>query len=85
MVTPLGSEIEQSSAGRTAYFDVNAEAVRKNREIPDRPIRVTLGKAGVQGGSPVWTLQSVEELAPGVKSKALDRDPDTPKRMPWPD
>jgi len=78
MVAPLGSEIDQSSDGRTAYFDVNADAVRRNGEVPDRPIRVTLGKAGVQGGSPVWTLQSVEELAPGVKSKALDRMPETP-------
>lgn len=85
MVAPLGKEIEQSSDGRTAYFDVNADAVRTNGEVPDRPIRVTLGKAGVQGGSPVWTIQSVEELAPGVKSKALDRMPETPKKNArWP-
>lgn len=86
MVAPLGSEIEQSSDGRTAYFDVNADAVRRNGEVPDRPIRVALGKAGVQGGSPVWTLQSVEELPPGVESKALDRLPESPKNnAPWPD
>ena len=79
-------DVEQSSDGRTAYFDVNAEAVRKNREIPDRPIRLTFDKASVKGGSPVWTLESVEELAPGVKSNGVDRDPDKPKRnVPWPD
>jgi hypothetical protein len=86
MVAPLGSEIEQSSDGWTAYFDVNADAVRRNGEVPDRPIHVTLGKAGVQGGSPVWTLQSVDELAPDVESKALDRMPETPRNdAPWPD
>lgn len=83
---PLGDEIEQSSDGRTAYFDVNADAVRRNDEVPERPIRLTFERVGIRGGAPVWSLRSVEELAPGLKSKALDRMPDTAKRnVPWPD
>lgn len=86
IVQPLGVDIEQSSDGRTAYFDVNADAVRENREVPERPIRLTFERTGTQGASPVWKLQSVAELAPGVASKALDRQPETPKRnAPWPD
>jgi hypothetical protein len=85
MAQPLGVDIERSSDGRTAYFDVNADAVRRNGEVPERPIRLTLERAGMTGGSPVWSLKSVEELAPGVRSKALDRMPETPKRnAPWP-
>lgn len=86
MVQPLGLDIEQSSDGRTAYFDVNADAVRKNGEVPERPIRLTFDRAGMKGGSPIWRLDSVQELAPGVKSKALDRLLETPKKnAPWPD
>jgi arylsulfatase A-like enzyme len=87
MAQPLGVDIEQSSEGRTAYFDVNADAVRRNGgEVPERPIRLTFEKASMKGGSPVWRLESIEELAPGVKSKALDRLPESPKRnAPWPD
>jgi hypothetical protein len=86
MVQPLGVDVEQSSDGKTAYFDVNADAVRNNGEVPERPIRLTFDRAGTQSASPVWKLKSVEKLAPGVKSKALDRQPETPKRnAPWPD
>jgi hypothetical protein len=86
MAQPLGVDIEQSGDGKTAYFDVNADAVRKNGDVPERPIRLTFERAVTSGASPtVWTLKSVAELAPGVKSKALDRQPLTPKRnAPWP-
>jgi hypothetical protein len=64
---------------------VNAEAVRKNDETPDRPIRLTFENAGVKGGRQVWRLKSVEEVAPGVASRALDRAPEVPKKnAPWP-
>ncbi len=59
MAQPLGVDIEQLSDGKTAYFDVNADAVRKNGEVPERPIRLTFERAGMKGGSPVWTLKSV--------------------------
>jgi hypothetical protein len=86
MAQPLGMEIEQSGDGKTAYFDVNAEAVRKNREVPDRPIRLVFDRAGTRGELPVWKLKSVVELTPGMESKALDRLPETPrKNVPWPD
>ena len=65
------------------YLDVNADAVRKGNEVPDRPIRITFHKIS-DGTSSQWKLKSVEELAPGVKTKALDRHPDTPKVSPWP-
>jgi hypothetical protein len=85
MAQPLGVDVEQSSDGKTAYFDVNADAVRKNGEVPERPIRLTFDGAGMSGASPVWKLKSVLELAPGVESKALDRQQETPKRnAPWP-
>ena len=66
-------------------MDVNADAVRKNDEVPDRPIRLTFERAGTRGNTLVWRLKSVAELTPGVPSKALDRQPETPKRdAPWP-
>ena len=83
---PSAADLEQSSDGKNAYFDVNADAVWNNGEVPERPIRLTFDRAGTQGASPVWKFKSVEELAPCVKSKALDRQPETPKRnAPWPD
>jgi hypothetical protein len=86
MAQPLADEIEQSDDGRTAYFDVNADAVRRNGEVPERPIRLTFERASMANGSPIWSLRSIEELAPGVQSKALDRMPETPKRNArWPD
>ncbi|HLW82622.1 MAG TPA: FRG domain-containing protein [Candidatus Acidoferrales bacterium] len=86
MVQPLGVEIERTSEGKTAYFDVNADAVRKNGEVPERPIRLTFERAaGPSDSAPLWNLKSVAELAPGVASKAMDRLPETPKRnAPWP-
>jgi hypothetical protein len=85
MAPPLGVDIEQTSDGKTAYFDVNADAVRSNGEVPERPIRLTFNRVGASGASPVWKLKSLGELAPDVKSKALDRQPETPKRdAPWP-
>jgi FRG domain-containing protein len=85
MAQPLGVDIEQSGDGKTAYFDVNADAVRKNGDVPERPIRLTFERVGTSGPAPGWNLTSVAELAPGVASKALDRQPETPKRnAPWP-
>jgi hypothetical protein len=85
MAQPLGVDFEQSSDGKIAYFDVNADAVRRTGEVPERPIRLTFDRVGTAGASPVWKLKSVAELAPGVQSNALDRQPETPKRnAPWP-
>jgi hypothetical protein len=67
-----------------AYLDVNAEAVRKGDEVPDRPVRISFHKI-FDGAVIGWRLKSVEELASGVNSKALDRSKDTPKTSPWPE
>jgi arylsulfatase A-like enzyme len=84
MVQPFGNDYEKSEDG-TVFVDVNAEAVRKNDEVPDRPIRLTFERSGVTGGRQVWRLKSVAELPPGVSSRAMDRLPETPKRnAPWP-
>jgi hypothetical protein len=86
MAQPLGVDVEQSSDGMTAHFDVNAEAVRQNGDIPERPIRLTFDRVATVGQSPIWKLKSILELPPGVKSNALDRDPELPKKnAPWPD
>ena len=83
MVQPFGNDYERSGDG-TVFVDVNAEAVRKDDEVPDRPIRLTFEPA-VREGRPVWRLKSVAELATGVASRALDRAQDMPKRnAPWP-
>ena len=83
---PFGVDFEKSSDGQTIFLDVNADAVRKNEEVPDRPIRLTFERAGVRSDRPVWRLKSVAELSPGLSSRALDRLPETPKRnAPWPD
>lgn len=66
-----------------AYLDINADAVRKGDEVPDRPVRVTFQMV-FDGSFKRWKLKSVEELAPGIKSKALDREQITPKISPWP-
>jgi arylsulfatase A-like enzyme len=85
MVQPFGDDYEKSSDGQTVLVDVNADAVRKNGETPDRPIRLTFEYAGVKGDRHVWRLKSVAELAPGVKSRALDRLPEMPKKnAAWP-
>jgi len=66
-----------------SYLDVNAEAVRKGDEVPDRPIRITFRKIS-DGPSFHWELESVGELPLGVKSAALDRDRKySPKISPW--
>ncbi len=67
-----------------AYLDVNAEAVRKGNEVPNRPVRITFHKV-FDGAITRWKLKSVEELAPGVQSNALGRGSATPKHSPWPD
>ena len=67
-----------------AYLDINAEAVRKGNEVPDRPIRITFHKI-FDGTISYWKLKSVEELASGVESKGEDRRQSTPKISPWPD
>ncbi len=86
MAQPFGMDFENSHDEHTIFFDVNAEAVRHNGEVPDRPIRLTFERAGMRGDRAVWRLKSVAELAPGVVSRALDRQPETPKRNArWPD
>jgi hypothetical protein len=45
MAQPSAADIEQSSDGKSAYFDVNADAVRNNGEVPERPIRLTFDRA----------------------------------------
>jgi len=67
-----------------AYLDVNAAAVRKGNEVPDRPIRITFQKV-FDGVVTHWKLKSIEELAQGIKTKCLDRDKLFPKISPWPD
>lgn len=66
-----------------AWLDINAMAVRKGNVVPDRPIRITF-RAEYNGAFSQWKLHSVEELAAGVPSKALDRELDFPKISPWP-
>jgi len=67
-----------------AYMDVNAVAVRRGIEVPDRPVRIKFYKISY-GHSSRWELESVAELAPGIRSEASDRDQYTPKISPWPD
>lgn len=67
----------------SAWLDINAMAVRKGDVVPDRPIRLTF-RCEYNGAFSQWKLKSVEELAPGVPSKALDRERGFPKRSPWP-
>jgi hypothetical protein len=75
------------SDGKTFWLDVNADAVRrKNGEVPDRPLRITVHNVSVGGGKTRLEMKSVEELALGVKSTAMDRQPETLKmNAPWPD
>ena len=85
MVQPFGNDFENGSDGQTVSLDVNAEAVRKDGEIPDRPIRLTFEYLGVKGAKHIWRLKSVAELAQGVASRAMDRSPEMPKKnAPWP-
>jgi len=66
-----------------AYLDVNAIAVRGADIVPDRPIRIVF-RCETNGTFAQWKLLSVVELAAGVPSKALDREPNFPKISPWP-
>jgi hypothetical protein len=79
LVQPSFDEYVSEGEG-IAYLDVNADAVRKGNVVPDRPIRITFHKTANR-----WEVKSVKELEPGVKSKALDRLPETKKIWPWPD
>lgn len=76
---PHGYVLEREEA----YLDVNAAAVRKGSQIPERPIRIRFHRVST-GPSWRWELKSIEELAPGAETEALDRG-DTPKEAPWPD
>jgi len=82
MAQPLGVDFERTNDGNTAYFDLNAEAVRRNGEVPNRPIRLTFERVATPGGN-LWRLTSIAELETGVTSRAMDRAPDTPKNSPW--
>jgi hypothetical protein len=85
IVEPFGNDYEKGGDGQTVFLDVNADAVRKNGETPERPIRLTFEYVGVRGSRRIWRLKSVAELVPGVESRALDRMPDMPKKnAPWP-
>jgi hypothetical protein len=66
-----------------AYLDINAIAVRRGEIVPDRPIRITF-RCETNGAFAQWKLLSVVELAVGVPSEALDREPNFPKMSPWP-
>ena len=76
--SPVDYVVENES---TAHLDINADAVRKGEEVPDRPIRITFQKV-FDGVFTNWKLKSVEELAAGVESEALDRQ--ISKKSPWP-
>jgi len=65
------------------WLDISAIAVRKGDVVPDRPIRITF-HCEYNGAFSRWKLHSVEELARGVPSKALDRERGFPKISPWP-
>jgi hypothetical protein len=83
-VQPFGDEYEKGSDGQI-FLDVNADAVRRSGEVPDRPIRLTFEPAGIRVGRHVWRLKSVAELTPDVASRALEPMPEMPKRnAPWP-
>jgi hypothetical protein len=66
-----------------AYLDISAIAVRRGDIVPDRPIRLTF-RCETNGVFAQWKLLSVAELAAGVPSKALDREPNFPKISRWP-
>ena len=75
------------SSHTAAFLDLNADAVRKDDEVPDRPIRLMARREdyGYQRFGQ-WKLVSAAEISPGVKSKAYDRQHETPKNSPsWPD
>jgi hypothetical protein len=83
----MAASLVESEDGKNFWFDVNADAVRlKNGEVPDRPLRITVHSVSLGGGQSRLEMKSVKELPLGVESKALDRQPETPKmNAPWPD
>jgi hypothetical protein len=82
LAQPFGVDYISETAG-TAYLDVNADAVRRGNDVPERPVRITFHKI-FDGAFSRWKLKSVEELLPGIQSRALDRHGDTPRVSPWP-
>jgi hypothetical protein len=69
-----------------AFLDINAEAVRKGDVVPDRPIRITARLENLGGDFGQWRMESAEELRAGIKSRSLDREPETPRVSPsWSD
>jgi hypothetical protein len=83
LTQPFSVDFVSETEGE-AYLDVNADAVRKGNLVPDRPVRIAFRKI-FNGTFSRWELKSVEELAPGVGTKCLDRHQDTPKISPWPE
>lgn len=83
LAAPFPVDYISESEG-VAYLDLMPEAVRKGTEVPKRPVRITFYKI-FDGKLSLWKLKSVQELTPGIESKALDRDQLTPKNSPWPD
>jgi len=83
LVQPFPIDYASETEG-VAYLDVNADAVRKGNEVPDRPVRITFHII-FDGTFSRWKLKSVEELAPGVESISLDRHQDTPRVSAWPE
>jgi hypothetical protein len=66
------------------YIDINADAIRKGNEVPDRPVRIRFQKISY-GHSSHWELESVAELPAGVQTKACNRSEGLPKISPWPE
>lgn len=74
-----------SSDDEKAFLDINADSVRRNGNVPKRPIRLWFYLADETDGSVVWKLESVRELTTGEESKCLDRNPTIPEEnAPWP-
>jgi hypothetical protein len=67
-----------------AYLDVNAEAVRKGDEVPDRPVRISFHKI-FDGAVTSWRLKSVESwrqesiARPSIEIRTLPRSPHGPR------
>jgi hypothetical protein len=60
------------------YLDVQAEAVRVGKEVPDRPLRMTFRAINT---APGWRLASIEPIALGVQTIAEART--ISKISPW--
>ena len=78
------SDYVVSSNKESAFLDINADAVRRDGKVPERPIRLKFYLAVHANGSVLWELEFVRELSCGEESKCLDRNPNTPKEnAPW--